>query len=150
MLLIKNAYYLENVYKKALYKVVILEYNELGKKILDMDSAIRFVTIFDTKDGKILYSEHTPGTTNLLSKEESQESLQLAINAWKTRSNLAPKIGKGKYVLAEYEKIKRITMPYDENHLLYITTDFGSNSLDLIDKIRNLWPEQGYTSTYIF
>ena len=35
-----------------------------------MDSAIRFVTIFDTKDEKILYSEHNPGTTNLLSKEE--------------------------------------------------------------------------------
>ncbi|WP_458719377.1 hypothetical protein [Candidatus Nitrosocosmicus sp. R] len=115
-----------------------MEYNELGKRILGMDSAIRFVTIFDTKDEKILYSEHNPGTTNLLSKEESQESLQLAINAWKTRSKLASKIGKGKYVLAEYEKIKRITMPFDESHLLYITTDVGSNSLDLIDKIRNL------------
>jgi len=119
-------------------QVVILEYNELGKTILGLDSAIRFVTIFDTKDEKIMYSEHNPGTTNLLSKEESQESLQLAINAWKTRSKLTSKIGKGKYVLAEYEKIKRITMPFDESHLLYITTDVGSNSLDLIDKIKNL------------
>ena len=104
MLLINNIYYLENIYKKELHKGVILEYNELGKTILSMDSAIRFVTIFDTKDEKILYSEHNPGTTNLLSKEESQESLQLAINAWKTRSKLASKIGKGKYVLAEYRK----------------------------------------------
>ena len=76
-----------------------------------MDSGVRFVTIFDTNNEKILNSEHKPGVTNLLSKEESQESLQLAINAWKTRSKLEPKIGKGKYVLAEYEKIKRITMP---------------------------------------
>ena len=30
----------------------------------------------------------------------------MAINAWKTRTELATKIGKGKYVLAEYEKIK--------------------------------------------
>ena len=35
----------------------------------------------------------------------------MAVSAWKTRSQLANKIGKGKYVLAEYEKIKRITMP---------------------------------------
>src|SRR3546814_11885177 len=49
-------------------------------------SDLRLVTIFDTNDKKILYSEHKPGVTNLLSKEESQESLQLAINAWKTRS----------------------------------------------------------------
>ena len=88
-----------------------------------MDSGVRFVTIFDTNNEKILNSEPKPGVTNLLSKEESQESLQLAINAWKTRSKLEPKIGKGKYVLAEYEKIKRITMPLDENHLLYITTE---------------------------
>ena len=118
--------------------MVILEFSELGKKILSLDPAIRFVTIFDTKDEKILYSEHTSGTTNLLSKEESQESLQLAINAWKTRSKLASKIGKGKYVLAEYEKIKRITMPFDDSHLLYITTDIGSNSLELIENIKKL------------
>jgi hypothetical protein len=43
---------------------------------------------------KSLYSEHKTGVTNLLSKEESQESLQLALNAWKTRSKLEPKIGK--------------------------------------------------------
>ena len=30
-----------------------------------------------------------------------------AIKAWKTRGELAPKIGKGKYVLAEYEKLKK-------------------------------------------
>jgi hypothetical protein len=45
-----------------------------------------------------------------LTPEESKMSLDLAINAWKTRGELAPKIGKGKYVLAEYEKSKRITL----------------------------------------
>jgi adenine specific DNA methylase Mod len=36
-------------------------------------------------------------------------------------------IGKGKYVLAEYEKIKRITMPLNDEHLLYITTEPEAN-----------------------
>ena len=49
-------------------------------------------------------------------------SLELTVNSWKTRTQLAPKIGKGKYVLAEYEKLKRITMPLGDEHLLYITT----------------------------
>jgi hypothetical protein len=49
------------------------------------------------------------------------------VNAWKTRSELTPKIGKGKYVLAEYEKIKRITMPLGENHLLYVTTEIDAD-----------------------
>jgi hypothetical protein len=52
-----------------------------------------------------MYSEHREGVKNLLTPEESKKSLELAINAWKTRNNLAPKIGKGRYVLAEYEKI---------------------------------------------
>ena len=114
------------------------KYGNMGRSILDRDSSIRFVTIFDTRTGSIVFSEHQPGATNLLSREESQESLQLAINAWKTRSKLAPKIGSGKYVLAEYEKIKRITMPLDNDHLIYITTEVDCDALDLIDKIRKM------------
>ena len=115
-----------------------MDYQNVGKTIMNTDPAVRFVTIFDTNEQKSIYSEHKPGVTNLLSKEESQESLQLALNAWKTRSKLEPKIGKGKYVLAEYEKIKRITMPLDENHLLYITTEVGCDAHNLIDKVRKL------------
>ncbi len=114
------------------------KYGNMGRSILDRDSSIRFVTIYDTKNESIVFSEHQPGATNLLSREESQESLQLAINAWKTRSKLAPKIGNGKYVLAEYEKIKRITMPLDNDHLIYITTEVEYDVFDLIDKIRKM------------
>jgi len=105
---------------------------------MGMDPNVRFVTIFDTNEEKPVFSEHKSGVTNLLSKDESKESLQLAINAWKIRSKLAPKIGRGKFVLAEYEKIKRITMPLDENHLLYITTEVRCDALNLIDKIKKL------------
>lgn len=115
-----------------------MNYNEIGKNIMGMDANVRFVTIFDTNEEKPVFSEHKSGVTNLLSKDESKESLQLAINAWKIRSKLAPKIGRGKFVLAEYEKIKRITMPLDENHLLYITTEVRCDALNLIDKIKKL------------
>jgi hypothetical protein len=86
------------------------DYGKVYKDIMGMDPMIRLVTICDL-NGKIMYSEHHEGVKNLLTPEESKKSLELAVNSWKTRNNLAPKIGKGKYVLAEYEKIKRITMP---------------------------------------
>ena len=92
---------------------------------MDIDPNIRLVTICDA-NGKVVYSDHRSGVKNLLTTEESKKSLELAISAWKTRSELSLKIGKGKYVLAEYEKLKRITMPLGndpENHLLYITTE---------------------------
>lgn len=60
------------------------------------------------------------------------------VNSWKIRSKLAPKIGKGKYVLAEYEKIKRITMPLGDNHILYITTEVQADHSKLIDTARGL------------
>lgn len=114
-----------------------MNYQELHKKIMDMDPKIRLVTICDM-DGKIMYSDHRPGVKNLLSPEESKRSLEMAVNAWKTRSELAPKIGKGKYVLAEYEKIKRITMPLGDNRLLYITTEVEADHSKIIDGVRNL------------
>ncbi|HKG88542.1 MAG TPA: hypothetical protein VKA95_09465, partial [Nitrososphaeraceae archaeon] len=89
---------------------------------MNIDPSIRFVTIFDV-NGKIRYSDHRQGIQNLLTPEESKKSLKLALDAWKIRGELAPKIGKGKYVLAEYENIKRITMPFGDSHLLYVTTN---------------------------
>ncbi|MFI5425093.1 MAG: hypothetical protein ACHQXG_09930 [Nitrososphaerales archaeon] len=86
-------------------------------------------------DGKILFSQHREGVTNLLTPEESKRSLEMAVNAWKTRSQLANKIGKGKYVLAEYEKIKRITMPLDDNHILYITTEVNADHDKIIKSV---------------
>ena len=115
-----------------------MDYKNIGKDILYLDPNIRFVTIFDTTDGLILFSEHRPGVTNLLTAEQSKHSIQFSVSAWKIRSTLEKKIGKGKFVFAEYEKIKRITMPLDKNHLLYITTEVGCDALSLIDKIKKI------------
>jgi hypothetical protein len=101
------------------------------------DPAVRLVTICDL-NGEIMYSGHRQGTKNMLTREESRNSLELAVKSWKIRSELASKIGKGKYVLAEYEKVKRITMPLGDNQLLYITTEVECSHNTLIDMIRNL------------
>ena len=61
-----------------------------------------------------------------------------AIKAWKTRGELAPKLGKGKYVLAEYEKLKRITMPLGDGHILYITTEVEADDRGIIDRVMKL------------
>jgi hypothetical protein len=81
-----------------------MEYQRVHRDIMNLDTNIRLVTICDT-NGNIKFSDHRPGVFNLLSPEESKRSLEMAINAWKERAKLAPKIGRGKYVLAEYEKI---------------------------------------------
>jgi hypothetical protein len=85
-----------------------------------------------------MHSGHKEGVQNLLSPEERKKLLELAVNSWKTRTTLASKIGKGKYVLAEYEKIKRITMPLGDEHLLYITTEPEADHSKILERVRTL------------
>jgi len=113
-----------------------MDYKRIYEDIMNSDPKIRLVTICNLS-GKIMHSNHREGVQNLLSPEESKKSLELAVNSWKTRSQLAPKIGKGKYVLAEYERIKRITMPLDD-HLLYITTEVQADHSNIIRRVSEI------------
>jgi hypothetical protein len=74
----------------------------------------------------------------LLSTEEIKESLELAVNSWKIRNKLALKIGKAKYTLAKYEKVKCITMPLGDNHILYATTEPDADHSNIINRIHSL------------
>jgi hypothetical protein len=116
-----------------------IDYEKMYEDIMNIDARIRLVTICDS-NGRVMYSEHREGVKNLLTPEESKESLELAVNSWKTRTKLAPKIGKGKYVLAEYQKIKRITMPLgdDDHHLLYITTEVQADHSNIIHRVSEI------------
>lgn len=113
------------------------DYKIIYEEIMSIDPTIRLVTICDL-NGKIMYSDQREGVEILVTPEESKQSLKLALNAWKVRSQLAPKIGKGKYVLAEYEKVKRITMPLGNDHLLYVTTAVEADHSSILQKIREI------------
>ncbi len=109
----------------------------LYDKIMEIDPQIRFATIAH-RDGTIEHTGHREGITNVLTSAESQKSLHLAINSWNARNDLEAKIGKGKYVMAEYAKIKRITIPTGKDHLIYLTTDVDANHTKIIDETLKL------------
>ena len=109
-----------------------MDSKELYDKIMDIDPKIRFATIAN-KDGKIEHTGHRQGVSNALTPDESKKSLQQAIDSWNARNSLSNKIGEGKYVLAEYAKIKRITIPMGKDHLIYLTADTDSDHTKIID-----------------
>jgi len=111
-------------------------YLDLVEKAMKISKDIRFATICDMKDVK--YSEHRPGAKNLLTNRESLKSLESAARSWKMRNESSNKIGKGQYVLAEYGKIKRITLPLDKQHLLYLTVNKKSDHNKIIKKATKL------------
>src|SRR5712692_1062887 len=125
-------------HQKKLIHHTWTDFKHIYESIMKSDQNIRVVTISDLK-GEIMYSGHREGTRNLLSSKESKKSLEMALDGWKIRAELAPKLGRGKYVLAEYEKIKRITMPLGENHLLYVTTEVACDHSLLIEAIHRLY-----------
>ncbi len=105
-------------------------------KLLKMSPSIRVVTFCDMS-GKPVFSAHSKKVKNLLSKRESKSSLKEAAKRWKSRKSLSRKLGPCKYVLAEYSKVKRITMPAGRNHLLFVTTTAAFDHNKVIRKVRS-------------
>ncbi len=121
----------------SLLRIRVYKIKQHYKDIMNIDPKIRLVTICDT-NGNIIFYRHRQGVQNLLTKDESKKSLEMAMAAWKVRSELSDKIGKGMYVLAEYEKIKRITMPFGDDFLLYLTTEVEADHSSIYYRIRSL------------
>jgi hypothetical protein len=121
----------------SLLRIRLFKIKQHYRDIINIDSNIRLVTICDSQ-GNTMYSRHGEGVSNLLTTEESKKSIEMAMTGWKVRSELSNKIGSGRYVIAEYEKIKRITMPFGEDYLLYLTTEPQANHLNIINRIRKL------------
>ena len=117
-----------------MYYLITMDFDRLCKDILGLESKIRFAGVCDDS-GEIKYGGQREGVTNLLSPDETKRSNLQAIARWALRSSLSLKVGKGKYAMSEYEKIKRITFPLDENHLLLVTTEVDADHNKIISDI---------------
>lgn len=114
-----------------------MDYGKLCKDILSVDPKIRYAGICDDT-GETKYGGQRQGVQNLLSPEETKRSNLQALARWSLRNSLAPKIGKGKYAVAEYEKLKRITIPLENHHLLLITTEIEADHQKIIDNVLHM------------
>jgi hypothetical protein len=111
-----------------------MDFDRLCKDILGLQSKIRFAAVCDDS-GEIRYGGQREGITNLLSPEETKRSNLQAIARWALRNSLSSRVGKGRYAMAEYEKIKRITFPLEESHLLLVTTEVDADHSKIIRDI---------------
>ncbi len=98
------------------------EFNKLIKSILSLDPGVRYVIIIDSQ-GQVVTGGQREGNQNYLDPLDQQLSIKHALESWRLRIQFADKIGQAKFALAVYEKLRRYTVPIDQNHLLYITTE---------------------------
>ena len=122
--------------KKAIINE-ILNLDKLHDDVLAIDSKIRYVVI-QNNVGEKIYGGFRDGINPILSDEELKMMHYYASQRWQTRKNIEHKLGNTKYAMAEYDKLKRITFPIDEKHLLMITTEIDSNHAAIIDNILKL------------
>lgn len=114
-----------------------MDYEAFCHEILRSDPGVRFAGIVDA-NGEIRYGGERPGITKLFTAEETKRSVLQAIDRWKLRNDLADRIGRGRYSMAEYEKLKRITVPIDETHLLLVSTEPSADHGKIIESILRL------------
>ena len=113
-----------------------MEIEKAVEKILKVSPSVRVVTICDLK-GKLIFSEHAKRVKILVSKKQSLASLKAAAYDWRQRKKLMKTLGACKYVVAEYNNIKRIVIPAGKNHIMYVTTTASLDHNKVIRKIRS-------------
>ena len=96
------------------------KYEKLLNMLMDFNNSIRFAAVCDSK-GEILWHSQRTGIKNLIPLTDTKKTLLRAVNAWQERSKITNVVGRGLYVIAAYEKIKRITIPLDNGNLLFIS-----------------------------
>lgn len=112
-----------------------MEIQDAVEKILKISPSVRVVSVCDLK-GKLIFSQRSKKVHILVSKKQSLASLKAAANDWKQRKKLAKTLGTCKYVVAEYDKVKRIVIPAGKSHLLYVTTTSAFDHNKIIRKVR--------------
>lgn len=114
-----------------------MEYDELCKKIMDVDRKIRFAGILG-KNGDIISGGLREGVDGFLTPNEAKMSLHYASQRFETRKNLSYKIGRPKYSLTVYEKIKQFSIPLNNNDILLISAELDGEHEKLIEKTLSL------------
>jgi len=113
------------------------EFNKLLESILNLDPGVRYTIIIDSQ-GQLVSGGQREGNQNYLDPLDQQLSIKHALESWHLRIQFADKIGQAKFALAVYEKLRRYTVPINQNYLLYITTEPDISYHSFMDDVLNL------------
>lgn len=122
---------------KKLLGTIHSENEQFLKKIVELDNSVRFGAICN-RFGEITTKYPREGVTLHLNDYETSKLLREASNSWHYRHQLSYKLGKGKFALAVYEKLIRLTIPINQETLLLLTLENFDNIPQLVDNVYKL------------
>ena len=117
-----------------------MDYEKLCSQIFKIDPKIRFVAVYDFWAERIA-GGMKEGLDSHLAEKITKNSINQALLRWKSRKTMEEWIGKTKYAMAEYVKVKRFTFYFNENELLLISTEPNVDNEFIIKNIIKLISE---------
>jgi len=118
-----------------------MDYAKICSMILGIEPQIRGVLVYHF-NGELLAGGMRSGVESHMPPGELAKSTLNTILRWKTEELLYPFLGKGRYSMTEYEKMKRITFPLDESILLIVGTEVEVDHNVIINKILQFLDEK--------
>jgi len=117
-----------------------LDYEKFCSQILDAESKVRFATVYDEWAVKV-GGGMREGTENLLSEHAENELVNISTLDWKARKDMSKWLGKTKYTLAEYDKVKRFSFYLGDDYLLLVSTEKDCDTNVIVDQVIKLYYE---------
>lgn len=114
-----------------------MNFEAFYRQIMDIDKSIQYVIIL-SKNGEIVHGGYRKEAIPVLQKDELKMVHFYAVQRWDTRKNIEHRIGKTRYSMAEYDKMKRISFPINDKYLLMVHTEIQNDHQKIISEILDL------------
>lgn len=99
-----------------------MNFEVLCNNVMKIDESIRFAGVLD-KNGRLVSGGYREGLSSLLQSDESKMSFHYASKAWESRKNLSHRVGSEKFAIVEFEKVKQISIPVDNQSILLVSVE---------------------------
>ena len=117
-----------------------MDYDELCKNILKLDSKIRFAGVVNTK-GVLINNMYQEGVEEYLTPSELKMSLHYSMLEWEKSQNLNHKIGNERASVVEYDKVTLLSIPLNNSDLFVASIEPNEDYFKMILKIKPLLEE---------
>ena len=115
-----------------------MDYEKFCSQILEADPKIRLATVYDQWADRI-GGGLRKGLTSILTERIESELVNLSIIDWKARKEMSKYLGKTKYTLAEYEKIKLFSFYLGDENLLLVSAQVDADTSKVVDEVIKLY-----------
>jgi len=117
-----------------------VDYEKLCSQVLQIDPKIRFASVYNE------WAEHIAGgmqegLDTHLPERITHETVNQAILRWNSRKKMGEWVGKAKYSMAEYEKVKRFTFYLGKSDLLLVSMEPDTDHVSFVSRIQKILEE---------